>query len=141
MLLTIIPSNIIIPIIAPNENHTPFNFHATFLPFEIHSLSWALTFVYQVYMSAGLMIFVLVYYPLTLILMNNACWAVDSVVLQVQDLNLAGTSKSSRQSIDQKIKEVIEKTYYMVEMRSKVQKLLKFFFTTKFLVRPVLKFP
>lgn len=134
LLATVIPSDIVIPILFPNENHTPFNFHAAFLPFEIHSLSWVLNFVYQIFISAGLVTFILVYFPMTLILMNHVCWAVDSVILLVEDLNtkLAKVSEKSDLIVEQKLREIIAKTYYMINMRSKVLKLLQFCFITDF---------
>lgn len=133
-MMTLILSNTFFPLLVPNDNHTPFNFHAAYLPFEIHSLSWALNFVYQIFLSVSMVIFFVVYFPMTLILMNHTCWAVDSVVLQVEDLNAGVTrfSEGRDEEVKPKLRKIIQKTHYMIATRSKVQKLLQYCFTTDF---------
>lgn len=122
----------------PQPNHLPINFHIWFLPFDGFSWQWAVNYLLQL-SSAIASEYYIVYFPMTIILMNHSCWKAETALLKVEDLNIFLQKPASNinnsldeKSIDEGIKKIIELTEEVISWQGQVQKLLKISFLGEF---------
>lgn len=108
----------------PNSTYLPMNIYIWFLPFEVFSWQWAVTYVFQLstFFSAG---YFLIFFPLTLILMNHTCLLADIASIKVEDFR---NELKSEISDYVSLRNVIEATEYVVTWQSPTRKLLRISF-------------
>lgn len=127
--------------IVPNEYHLPLNFYIIFLPFEEpYGFKWLLNYLYQVMSSYNGVAAYITYFPMIMILMNHACWKVDSTLLSVESFKkLSDEEDSARHSeyFRECMSEVIERCMEVIAWQQKIQGILQLNFLLEFTVDSV----
>lgn len=121
----------------PNSYHLPLNAFISALPFDtVPSIIWAFNYLQQVVTMISTANFFLVYFPISLLLMNHSCWVVDLAILSVVELERSLKDKESRASdctaTKEKLKNVASMCLKVIEWQDEVRKALQFSFLTEF---------
>lgn len=111
-----------------NSFRLPISFFIYGLPVDgTMSINWAINYLFQLFTSTCLLTFFLSYIPLTMIMINHACWIIDSAKFSVQEINElvsdAGTFNSPE--ISAKVAIVVEKICKLIQYQNKSRKLLR----------------
>lgn len=88
-----------------NAFRLPISFFIYGLPVDgTISINWAINYIFQVFTSGSLLTFFLSYIPLTMIMINHACWIIDSTKFSVHEINeLVSEAGTSSPEISTKI--------------------------------------
>lgn len=121
----------------PNSYHLPLNAFISALPFDtVPSINWALNYLQQFATMVSTANFFLVYFPVSLLLMNHSCWVVDVAILSAVELEENLKDKESRASdgkaTREKLRNVASMCLKVIEWQDEVRKALQFSFLTEF---------
>lgn len=121
----------------PNSYHLPLNAFISVLPFDtVPSINWALNYLQQFATMVSTANFFLVYFPISLLLMNHSCWVVDMAILSVVELEGSLSDKESRAPdcsvAEDSLKNVASMCLKVIEWHGEVRKVLQFSFLTEF---------
>lgn len=75
------------PILQTNDLRLPVNFYIPWLSFEDVGWMWLLNYIFQVVTCGATSVYLLVYAPITLVLINQVCLQVDTAILLVKKLD------------------------------------------------------
>lgn len=119
----------------PNSYHLPLNAFISFLPFDtVPSINWVLNYLQQLVTMVSTANFFLVYFPISLLLMNHSCWVVDMAILSVVELE--GSLKEGRapdcRIVEKSLRNVASMCLRVIEWHGEVRKVLQFSFLTEF---------
>lgn len=131
--------------ILPINYRLTFNFYFEIFDLDEHFMAnWSLHFVYQAVTLLFMSIFYIAHLMLTLTLMNQSCWLIDSTILSVKKLNSnpddkkpklqanpvdkkvnAQTNAENDKAINQNLLEAIEMTGKVVKWHIEAGKFLR----------------
>lgn len=127
-------ANAVVPFWCPNKFCTLINCQF-YLPFEIHQkFNWIANYLHQVIScTVGSYVFA-AYLSMSLVLMHQTCWLVDSTILGVE--NFAEFLKSEAtvhddKEIHDRFKKIINMTWDIIEWQKNIQNLMKYSFLSE----------
>lgn len=116
-----------------NQYRLPFSIFFKLLPLENSFINWFLNYLYQIYVIIFAGLFLLLFFALTLNIMNHACWGADITILLVQQLgkilddeDCHDASKMLRKAlVARKLKRIIEMTHRVIDYHGLVHRLVQ----------------
>lgn len=129
--------NIFIPF---NKYRLSFSFYIPQLPFDSTgiSMNWILNYFYQASTHVlGAYLFML-YFPLTLILMNHCCWGLDALLVCVHEIELTISNHYIEDnlhrnvSLRSKMQKLLGMSYRVIQWKNDIHGFMQFSFLAEF---------
>lgn len=119
-------------LLMPNEFLLPLKVQIIFLPFDAISV-WIFNYAYQIFVCWSAMIFLLGYFYMTLILMNQSCWIVDAAILNAQTVNQKWSSDEiNERDVREDIKSIVKDSLEIISWMNETRPILEFSFLAEF---------
>lgn len=114
------------------KTNLPYGFYYLFLPCEGFSMNWFINYAFQILYTAAGVPLALIYYLITLFLMNQSCWHFDVAISYVESAGSRAKKRASSEEMNEDWRVVIESSCSAMKWRNEVQEVLKFPFMTEF---------
>lgn len=134
----------VIVFIFPNSYSLPFDFYIIFMPLDGFSFSWPLSYFLMTVWNFFGLLFVVAYFPLPVMLMNNSCWLIDLTSLTAKRIgdSLKRYNDSNDTThidrIEKLFKLFVERCERIVKWQNEVQDLLLWNFVIEFQIQSII---
>lgn len=114
-----------------NEYHLPLRLFIVWWPIN-GPVNWTLNYCFQVLVEVFAGGFLVIYFPLTVALMNHSCWGFDVLTVLINELKSTKDNETDR--FDEQLKNIVLRSYKILEYHYEAQELLRFNFLLEFSV-------
>lgn len=110
--------------VTTNRFHLPFNCQIFFLRVDKSLWNWTVNYIFQLFIILGGSLLYMSRFVVTLILMDQSSWLVESVIVKINEIN----EKIAGEKFEIFLKEVVEETIEVIDWLSANKLFLRMFF-------------
>lgn len=135
LIASILLSTLAAAVLCPNDHCLPINCYIFFLPPD-HGHNWLVNYFYQGTVYTFEAVFFTSYLSMSLVLMDQSCCLVDSVLISLQKFEQSffdslQESEQFHKKIDDRLTEIVKMTWKTMNWQRNVQSLMKYSFLSE----------